>query len=228
MPGHAKLQRERSAVSAITYNYYTLMNDHAHCHPSVKLQTPHSKLQASNSKLRALNSKLQASNSKLRASNSKRQASNSKHEAVPFSASVREAARAERVRKRGGAPQLSACALTPAAQLVRVRVRLGIDKISTKGMKSKIGGITLSVTQSAFASTSDRPLCFPRACVGLIGPRPSDYPHALSACYYFLPAVFLLALGLWSSLPARQLSLDTSYSFLIFSVFFLFFFFFKY
>ena len=80
--------------------------------------------------------------------------------------------------------------------------------------------ISLSVTQSAFASTSDRPLCFPRACVGLIGPRPSDYPHALSACYYFLPAVFLLALGLWSSLPARQLSLDTSYSFLIFSVFF--------
>ena len=88
-------------------------------------------------------------------------------------------------------------------------------------------GLTLSVTQSAFASTSDRPLCFPRACVGLIGPRPSDYPHALSACYYFLPAVFLLALGLWSSLPARQLSLDTSYSFLIFSVFFFFFFFFK-
>ena len=87
-------------------------------------------------------------------------------------------------------------------------------------------GLTLSVTQSAFASTSDRPLCFPRACVGLIGPRPSDYPHALSACYYFLPAVFLLALGLWSSLPARQLSLDTSYSFLIFSVFFFFFFFF--
>ena len=86
--------------------------------------------------------------------------------------------------------------------------------------------LTLSVTQSAFASTSDRPLCFPRACVGLIGPRPSDYPHALSACYYFLPAVFLLALGLWSSLPARQLSLDTSYSFLIFSVFFFFFFFF--
>ena len=87
--------------------------------------------------------------------------------------------------------------------------------------------ISLSVTQSAFASTSDRPLCFPRACVGLIGPRPSDYPHALSACYYFLPAVFLLALGLWSSLPARQLSLDTPYSFLTFSVFFLFFFFFK-
>ena len=77
---------------------------------------------------------------------------------------------------------------------------------------------------SAFASTSDRPLCFPRACVGLIGPRPSDYPHALSACYYFLPAVFLLALGLWSSLPARQLSLDTSYLFLTFSVFFCFFF----
>ena len=86
--------------------------------------------------------------------------------------------------------------------------------------------ISLSVTQSAFASTSDRPLCFPRACVGLIGPRPSDYPHALSACYYFLPAVFLLALGLWSSLPARQLSLDTSYSFLTFSVFFVFFVFF--
>ena len=85
--------------------------------------------------------------------------------------------------------------------------------------------LSLSVTQSAFASTSDRPLCFPRACVGLIGPRPSDYPHALSACYYFLPAVFLLALGLWSSLPARQLSLDTSYSFLTFSVFFFFFFF---
>ena len=88
--------------------------------------------------------------------------------------------------------------------------------------------LTLSVTQSAFASTSDRPLCFPRACVGLIGPRPSDYPHALSACYYFLPAVFLLALGLWSSLPARQLSLDTPYSFLTFSVFFFFFFFLKY
>ena len=86
--------------------------------------------------------------------------------------------------------------------------------------------ISLSVTQSAFASTSDRPLCFPRACVGLIGPRPSDYPHALSACYYFLPAVFLLALGLWSSLPARQLSLDTPYSFLTFSVFFCFLFFF--
>ena len=85
--------------------------------------------------------------------------------------------------------------------------------------------IPLSVTQSAFASTSDRPLCFPRACVGLIGPRPSDYPHALSACYYFLPAVFLLALGLWSSLPARQLSLDTSYSFLTFCFFFFFFFF---
>ena len=50
------------------------MNDHAHGHPNVKLQTP--------------NSKLQASNSKLRASNSKPQASNSKHEAVPFSASV--------------------------------------------------------------------------------------------------------------------------------------------
>ena len=60
----------------------------------------------------------------------------------------------------------------------------------------------------------------------LIGPRPSDYPHALSACYYFLQAVSLLALGLWSSLPARQLSLDTSYSFLTFSVFFFFFFFF--
>ena len=84
--------------------------------------------------------------------------------------------------------------------------------------------LSLSVTQSAFASTSDRPLCFPRACVGLIGPRPSDYPHALSACYYFLQAVFLLALGLWSSLPARQLSLDTYYSFLTFSVFFFFFF----
>ena len=92
--------------------------------------------------------------------------------------------------------------------------------------RSPLPSITLSVTQSAFASTSDRPLCFPRACVGLIGPRPSDYPHALSACYYFLPAVFLLALGLWSSLPARQLSLDTSYSFLTFSVFFFFFFFF--
>ena len=74
----------------------------------------------------------------------------------------------------------------------------------------------LSITQSAFASTSDRPLCFPRACVGLIGPRPSDYLHALSACYYFLQAVFLLALGM----PARQLSLDTSYSFLTFSFFF--------
>ena len=59
----------------------------------------------------------------------------------------------------------------------------------------------------------------------LIGPRRSDYPHALSACYYFLQAVFLLALGLWSSLPARQLSLVTSYSFLTFSGFFLFFFF---
>ena len=81
-PGHAKLQRERSAVSAITYNYYTLMNDHAHFHPSVKLQTPHSKLQASNSKLRALNSKLQASNSKLRALSSKLQASNSKLRAL--------------------------------------------------------------------------------------------------------------------------------------------------
>ena len=85
--------------------------------------------------------------------------------------------------------------------------------------------LTLSVTQSAFASTSDRPLCFPRACVGLIGPRPSDYPHALSACYYFLQAVFLLVLGLWSSMPARQLGLDTYYSFLTFSVFFVFFFF---
>ena len=66
-------------------------------------------------------------------------------------------------------------------------------------------------------------LCFPRACVGLIGPRPPDYPHALSFCYYFLQAVFLPALGLWSSLPARQLSLDTSYSFLTFSGFFCFF-----
>ena len=92
----------------------------------------------------------------------------------------------------------------------------------------RVRAISLSVTQSAFASTSDRPLCFPRACVGLIGPRPSDYPHALSACYYFLPAVFLLALGLWSSLPARQLSLDTPYSFLTFSVFFFFFFSLKY
>ena len=62
-------------------------------------------------------------------------------------------------------------------------------------MKTGLVFVSLSVTQSAFASTSDRPLCFPRACVGLIGPRPSDYPHALSACYYFLPAVFLLALG---------------------------------
>ena len=96
----------------------------------------------------------------------------------------------------------------------------------SRGLFFALGLISLSVTQSAFASTSDRPLCFPRACVGLIGPRPSDYPHALSACYYFLPAVFLLALGLWSSLPARQLSLDTSYSFLTFSVFFFCFFFF--
>ena len=80
--------------------------------------------------------------------------------------------------------------------------------------------ISLSVTQSAFASTNDRPLCFPCAYVGLIGPRPSDFPHALSACYYFLQAVFLLELGLWRSLPARQLSHDTSYSFLTFSVFF--------
>ena len=79
--------------------------------------------------------------------------------------------------------------------------------------------IHLSVMQSAFASTSDRPLCFPRACVGLIGPHPSDYPQALFACYYFLQAVFLLALGLWSSLPDRQLSHDTSYSFLTLSVF---------
>ena len=57
------------------------------------------------------------------------------------------------------------------------------------------------VTQSAFASTSDRLLCFPGACVGLIGPHPSDYAHALSACY-FLQAVFLPALGLWSFPPA--------------------------
>ena len=57
------------------------MNDHAHGHPNVKLQTP--------------KSKLQASNSKLRASNSKPQASNSKHEAVPFSASVEVSFRPE-------------------------------------------------------------------------------------------------------------------------------------
>ena len=80
-------------------------------------------------------------------------------------------------------------------------------------------GISLSVTQSAFASTSDRLLCFPGACVGLIGPHPSDYAHALSACYYFLQAVFLPALGLWSSLPARRVSRDTSNSFLTFSAF---------
>ena len=41
--------------------------------------------------------------------------------------------------------------------------------------------VSLSVTQSVFASTSDRLLCFPGACVGLIGPHPSDYAHALSA-----------------------------------------------
>ena len=69
-------------------------------------------------------------------------------------------------------------------------------------------GLTLSVTQSAFAPTSDRLLCFPGACVGLIGPHPSDYARALSACYYFLQAVFLPALGLWSSLPARRVSHD--------------------
>ena len=77
-------------------------------------------------------------------------------------------------------------------------------------------GLTLSVTQPAFAPTSDRLLC---ACVGLIGPHPSDYAHALSACFYFLQAVFLPALGLWSSLAARRVSHDTSYSFLTFSVF---------
>ena len=80
--------------------------------------------------------------------------------------------------------------------------------------------VSLSVTQSAFASTSDRSLCFPGACVGLIGPHPSDYAHALSACYYFLQAVFLPALGLWRSLPARRVSRDTSNSFLTFSFFF--------
>ena len=76
--------------------------------------------------------------------------------------------------------------------------------------------ISPSVTQLAFASTSDRLLRFPSACVGLIGPNPSDYEHALSACYYFLQA----ALGLWSSPQARQVSHNTSYSFLTFSVFF--------
>ena len=65
-----------------------------------------------------------------------------------------------------------------------------------------------------FCFDSDRLLCFPSACVGLIGPRPSDYAHALSACYYFLQAVFLPALGLWSSPPARRVNHDTSYSFL--------------
>ena len=52
----------------------------------------------------------------------------------------------------------------------------------------------------------------------LIGPHPSDYAHALSACY-FLQAVFLPALGLWSSPPARRVSHHTCYSFLTFSVF---------
>ena len=83
--------------------------------------------------------------------------------------------------------------------------------------------ISLSVAQSAFAPTSDRLLCFPGACVGLIGPHPSDYAHALSAGYYFLQAVFLPALGLWSSLPARRVSHDTSFPFLTFSCFLCFF-----
>ena len=86
--------------------------------------------------------------------------------------------------------------------------------------KSMYCPITPSVTQSAFASTSDRLLCFPGACVGLIGPHPSDYAHALSACYYFPQAIFLPVLGLWSSPPARRVSHNTSYSFLTFSIFF--------
>ena len=64
--------------------------------------------------------------------------------------------------------------------------------------------ISPSVTQLAFASTSDRLLRFPSACVGLIGPNPSDYEHALSACYYFLQAIFLRARPL--ELPASQAS----------------------
>ena len=87
-------------------------------------------------------------------------------------------------------------------------------------IRGTMPAITFSVTQSAFAPTSDRLLCFPGACVGLIGPHPSDYAHTLSACCYFLQAVFLPALGLWSSLPARRVSQDTSYPFLTFSVFF--------
>ena len=107
---------------------------------------------------------------------------------------------------------------------------LAKKSINTNGVRFKMWSqstvvlcISHSVTQSAFASTSDRLLCFPGPCVGLIGPHPSDYAHALSACYYFLQAVFLSALGLWSSPPARRFSHDTSYSFLTFSVFFCFF-----
>ena len=58
--------------------------------------------------------------------------------------------------------------------------------------KVSLGSVSPSVTQSAFASTSYRLLCFPGACVGLIGQHPSDYAHALSACYYlFLEAQIL-------------------------------------
>ena len=64
--------------------------------------------------------------------------------------------------------------------------------------------------------TSVRPL---GACVGLTEPHPSDYAHALSA-YHFLPAVFLPALSLWSSLSARRADHDTSHSFRTSSVFF--------
>ena len=83
-------------------------------------------------------------------------------------------------------------------------------------------GLTLSATQSGFASMSDQLLCFPAACVGLIGPHPSDYAHALYARYYFLPAVILPVLGLWSSPPARRVSHDTSHSLLTFPGFFIF------
>ena len=75
-------------------------------------------------------------------------------------------------------------------------------------------GLTLSVTQLAFALTSDRLLCYFGTYVSLIGPHPSNYAHVLSACYYFLLAIFLPALSLWSFLPASRVGHETSHSFL--------------
>ena len=64
--------------------------------------------------------------------------------------------------------------------------------------------LPLSVTQSAFTSTSDRLFCFPCACVDLIGQQPSDYAHALSAYYYNTGRLSPCAQPL--ELPASQAS----------------------